>query len=363
MERSSTTSFANAGGRVVSETTPETITIGFAGGIADPLTGLVHFGAREYSPRLHRWLSPDPIGLCSDPNLYRYSDGDPVNRRDHRPRQHWRLAESRHQESRRRGKDPRSDRPGRHWRRSGRCPEYSVAGPRPRRAGQELRGQWKRNRQRNARRATVPPTSTPRTLALVATAMSSAPSPAIRETCPTAETRQRVPTATPTSSHSNLAWMYHLQLTGQYVAAHSEPGFEVQIRQVPVTGSTTVATVGAVALERRGRSARCDPRPRTRPTAGRWRPHDRRQRRRRPPGRRNHSAHRRTWRVDWTDGSRVHVLGDRRLNVQIRPSVARVPRIDGLIGTSDGSLRTATRATVDTEPWPPSFEHVDREMV
>ncbi|MBM4344442.1 MAG: hypothetical protein FJ100_13820 [Deltaproteobacteria bacterium] len=36
---------------------------GFAGGLHDADTGLVRFGAREYDPRIGRWLARDPIGL------------------------------------------------------------------------------------------------------------------------------------------------------------------------------------------------------------------------------------------------------------------------------------------------------------
>jgi len=35
--------------------------IGFAGGLYDQDTGLVHFGARDYDPVVGRWVSKDPI--------------------------------------------------------------------------------------------------------------------------------------------------------------------------------------------------------------------------------------------------------------------------------------------------------------
>ncbi len=70
-------------GRVTSETSPGFIPFGFAGGLADPDTGLVHFGARDYDPTTGRWTGPDPIGFDGgDANLYRYAGGDPVNRTD-----------------------------------------------------------------------------------------------------------------------------------------------------------------------------------------------------------------------------------------------------------------------------------------
>jgi len=56
------------------------VPFGFAGGLTDPDTGLVHFGARDYDPAQGRWLSRDPIGLSGgDVNLYGYCLSDPVN--------------------------------------------------------------------------------------------------------------------------------------------------------------------------------------------------------------------------------------------------------------------------------------------
>jgi RHS repeat-associated protein len=56
---------------------------GFAGGHADPDTGLVRFGARDYDPETGRWTSKDPLGFTADsPNLYTYAGNDPVNRID-----------------------------------------------------------------------------------------------------------------------------------------------------------------------------------------------------------------------------------------------------------------------------------------
>ena len=53
---------------------------GFAGGLYDRDTGLVHFGARDYDPETGRWLSKDPIGFAGgDANLYAYALGDPIN--------------------------------------------------------------------------------------------------------------------------------------------------------------------------------------------------------------------------------------------------------------------------------------------
>jgi RHS repeat-associated protein len=53
---------------------------GFAGGLYDPHTGLVRFGARDYDPQTGRWASKDPIQfLGGDSNLYGYVLNDPLN--------------------------------------------------------------------------------------------------------------------------------------------------------------------------------------------------------------------------------------------------------------------------------------------
>jgi len=70
----------DAYGRVLLDTNPGFQPFGFAGGIYDPETGLVRFGARDYDPHTGRWTSKDPIGFAGgDPNLYGYVLGDPVN--------------------------------------------------------------------------------------------------------------------------------------------------------------------------------------------------------------------------------------------------------------------------------------------
>ena len=56
---------------------------GFAGGLYDPDTELVRFGARDYDPRVGRWTAKDPIRFAGgDANLYAYAGNDPVNRID-----------------------------------------------------------------------------------------------------------------------------------------------------------------------------------------------------------------------------------------------------------------------------------------
>lgn len=56
---------------------------GFAGGLYDIDTGLVHFRYRDYDPETGRWLRKDPLRFRSgDTNLYRYVGDDPVNQID-----------------------------------------------------------------------------------------------------------------------------------------------------------------------------------------------------------------------------------------------------------------------------------------
>lgn len=67
-------------GIVVSDNNPGFTSFGFAGGLYDPETGLVRFGARDYDAYAGRWTSKDPIGFeGGDVNLYRYVSSDPVN--------------------------------------------------------------------------------------------------------------------------------------------------------------------------------------------------------------------------------------------------------------------------------------------
>ncbi len=67
-------------GRVLEDTSPGFQPFSFAGGLYDPDTGLVRFGARDYDPEVGRWTAKDPILFAGgDPNLYGYVLGDPVN--------------------------------------------------------------------------------------------------------------------------------------------------------------------------------------------------------------------------------------------------------------------------------------------
>ena len=48
-------------GQVLSDSSPAFQPFGFAGGLYDSGSGLVHFGARDYAPAFGRWLSPEPL--------------------------------------------------------------------------------------------------------------------------------------------------------------------------------------------------------------------------------------------------------------------------------------------------------------
>jgi RHS repeat-associated protein len=83
----------DAFGQVVQDTNPGFQPFGFAGGLYDPDTGLVRFGARDYDPRIGRWLSKDASGFGGgDVNLYGYAGGDPVGQIDPRGRRPYRSA-------------------------------------------------------------------------------------------------------------------------------------------------------------------------------------------------------------------------------------------------------------------------------
>jgi RHS repeat-associated protein len=70
-------------GNIISDTNPGFQPFGFAGGLYDQDTKLVHFGAREYSPAIGRWTAKDPTLFAGgDTNLYSYVLNDPVNRTD-----------------------------------------------------------------------------------------------------------------------------------------------------------------------------------------------------------------------------------------------------------------------------------------
>lgn len=70
-------------GRVTQDTHPGFQPFGFAGGLYDPDTRLVHLGAREYDAETGRWTSRDPVLFGGNsPNLFGYCHNDPVNLTD-----------------------------------------------------------------------------------------------------------------------------------------------------------------------------------------------------------------------------------------------------------------------------------------
>lgn len=68
-------------GNVVGDSNPTLVMpIGFAGGLWDPDTGLLHFGFRDYDPDVGRWTAKDPILFAGGSlDLYGYVLNDPVN--------------------------------------------------------------------------------------------------------------------------------------------------------------------------------------------------------------------------------------------------------------------------------------------
>ena len=67
-------------GRILMDSNPGFQPFAFAGGLHDPDTGLLRFGARDYDPEVGRWTAKDPTGFAGgDTNLYAYAGGDPVN--------------------------------------------------------------------------------------------------------------------------------------------------------------------------------------------------------------------------------------------------------------------------------------------
>ena len=73
----------DAWGSVTQDAAPGFIPIGFAGGLRDPDTGLIRFGARDYDPTTGRWTASDPIRFAGgQANLCSYVNDDPINARD-----------------------------------------------------------------------------------------------------------------------------------------------------------------------------------------------------------------------------------------------------------------------------------------
>ena len=73
----------DAFGQVLVDSNPGSQPFGFAGGLYDPDTELVRFGARDYDAETGRWTASDPILFRGgQSNLYAYVNNDPVNYRD-----------------------------------------------------------------------------------------------------------------------------------------------------------------------------------------------------------------------------------------------------------------------------------------
>lgn len=66
-------------GKVLKNTAPDFQPFGFAGGLYDPNTNLVQFGARWYDPEIGRWISKDPSLFAGGNNLYEYAVNSPIN--------------------------------------------------------------------------------------------------------------------------------------------------------------------------------------------------------------------------------------------------------------------------------------------
>jgi len=76
----------DAWGRVLVDTHPGFQPFGFAGGLYDPDTRLVRFGARDYDAEVGRWTARDAVRFDSGdgPNLFAYVNDDPLNLLDPR---------------------------------------------------------------------------------------------------------------------------------------------------------------------------------------------------------------------------------------------------------------------------------------
>ena len=67
-------------GRVVRDTKPGFQPFGYAGGLYEPLTGLVRFGARDYDAETGRWTAQDPMSFgAGTADVYAYVGGNPVS--------------------------------------------------------------------------------------------------------------------------------------------------------------------------------------------------------------------------------------------------------------------------------------------
>jgi RHS repeat-associated protein len=74
----------SAYGEVLADSAPSfELPIGYAGGIADPVAGLVHMGLRPYDPASGRFIDRDPLGLGGgSANLFSYAGDEPIQHSD-----------------------------------------------------------------------------------------------------------------------------------------------------------------------------------------------------------------------------------------------------------------------------------------
>jgi RHS repeat-associated protein len=73
----------DAFGKVTGGTGSFDLPIGYAGGLSDPVTGLVRFGKRDYEPESGRWTAEDPTFFEGSPgNLYAYVGSNPTTLTD-----------------------------------------------------------------------------------------------------------------------------------------------------------------------------------------------------------------------------------------------------------------------------------------
>jgi RHS repeat-associated protein len=72
----------DAWGNVTYDSNPGFQPFGFAGGLYDPQTRLVRFGARDYDASIGRWMGKDPLVFQSWLNLYAYAKDAPQVLRD-----------------------------------------------------------------------------------------------------------------------------------------------------------------------------------------------------------------------------------------------------------------------------------------
>jgi RHS repeat-associated protein len=73
----------DAWGAVLADSNPGWQPFGFAGGLLDAGTGLTRFGARDYEPRIGRWIAKDRTRFDGAvANLFAYALLDPINNLD-----------------------------------------------------------------------------------------------------------------------------------------------------------------------------------------------------------------------------------------------------------------------------------------